>query len=119
MLLVEGCADGLSDYYLILGRSGASTTRASSVPAALSTLEKQQPDVLIAELAAGEDLVPAVWKAVGHWIPAICASAKVDARDYDRALSCGFQLILPKPVDPEILVTVIRRLKARGRHPDS
>jgi CheY-like chemotaxis protein len=113
VLLVEGHPDSLVAFCAILGRGGAETRCVSTAPAARDAARGLHPDVLVADLAAGAELVSDVWRIVGRCVPAICVIANALPRDYDSALAHGFQLILPKPVDPDVLLTVVARLKAR------
>jgi CheY-like chemotaxis protein len=43
-------------------------------------------------------------------IPAIAVTAFARAEDRERALAAGFDYHLPKPIDPEKLITVLAQL---------
>jgi CheY-like chemotaxis protein len=47
-------------------------------------------------------------------VPAIAVTAFARSEDRERALAPGFDEYLPKPVDPQRLVTLIARLAARS-----
>jgi signal transduction histidine kinase/CheY-like chemotaxis protein len=91
---------------------------AASAAQALELLEREHPDVLLADVAMpGEDgyslirklrAMPAPGAAT---IPAVAVTAF--ARDEDRrhALQAGFQLHLVKPIDPRSLVQAVARLR--------
>lgn len=50
-------------------------------------------------------------------IPAIALTAHARASDRLRALSAGYQLHMPKPVEPAELVMAIANLTNRGQGP--
>lgn len=49
----------------------------------------------------------------GGNLPAIALTAHAGAQDRERALAAGFQSFLTKPVEPDELLTTIRRLAGR------
>jgi CheY-like chemotaxis protein len=55
----------------------------------------------------------------GGDVPAVALTGYAQAEDRTRALAAGFQMHVPKPVDPRELVTVIASLAGRiGARPD-
>jgi CheY-like chemotaxis protein len=116
VLLVEAHADSLEAFSRILEGEGAMTGCASTVEEALQIAERLHPDVLVAELMmeGSANVVADVRRLAGDTVRAIAVCSHPEPRDYDRALAWGFQLFLPKPIDPDVLVTVVRRVTPRS-----
>jgi CheY-like chemotaxis protein len=57
--------------------------------------------------------VRALGAADGGGVPAVALTAYGRAKDRARALAAGFQVHVPKPVDPADLVDVVARLARR------
>ena len=80
-----------------------------------------RPDVLVSDVGMpdedGYGLIRHVRArevgAEGH-IPAIALTGYVSAEDNARLLAAGFQIHLPKPVDPDALVSAVASLAALG-----
>jgi len=53
--------------------------------------------------------------ASGEWTPAIALTAFGNPQDRERALAAGFNLHVPKPIDPLALTTLIAGLVGRSR----
>ena len=90
---------------------------ASSVREALEVLEWYTPDVLVSDLAMpdedGYSLISKLRQAERgneRQIPAVALTSYVRVEDRTRALSAGFNVFVPKPVQPEELVTAIANL---------
>ncbi|HWL73092.1 MAG TPA: response regulator, partial [Burkholderiaceae bacterium] len=82
-------------------------------------IPKARPDVLVSDLGMpdqdGFDLIRQL-RADGYDarnLPAVALTAFVQKGDTHLALSAGFQVHLPKPVDPHELTVVIARLAPR------
>lgn len=93
---------------------------AGSVTEALKLLSIWQPDIVISDIAMpngdGYELIRQI-RSQGYTIPAISLTAHASAEDRIRALTAGFQMHLPKPVEPYELVVSIANLT--GRLPSS
>jgi PAS domain S-box-containing protein len=97
----------------VLQDAGAIVTAAASVPEALRTIEKVHPHVLVSDIAMpdedGYDLIRQV-RAKGitaQQLPAVALTAFA-AKGYARsALFAGYQVHVPKPVDPIDLVATV------------
>ena len=120
MLLVDDDPDTLQVVSVMLGDSKAVVHTASSVSEALEILEWFQPHVLVSDLAMpGEDgyslirKVRALGMTNGYEIPAIALTSYVRVEDRARALTAGFNMFVPKPVQPEELDR--RHRQPRGR----
>jgi signal transduction histidine kinase/CheY-like chemotaxis protein len=117
VLLVDDEQDTRNLLTVILGQSGALVTTAAGVAEALESLRLTNYDVLISDLEMpNEDSYSLIRKvraqenAEIRRIPAVALTAHPRAADRMRALSEGFQLHIPKPVDPAELVVAISNL---------
>ena len=93
---------------------------AGSTSEALELIARLRPDVLISDLGMpGEDgysliaQVRALPPERGGRIPAAALTAYVRAEDRMRVLRSGFQLHVPKPIEPAELVAVVANLAGR------
>jgi signal transduction histidine kinase/ActR/RegA family two-component response regulator len=117
VLLVDDDPDTLQILSVMLAESKAGVQTAASASEALEILEWYQPDVLVSDLAMpGEDgfsLIGKIRALAGGkvtQIPAVALTSYVRVEDRARALSAGFNMFVPKPVEPEELVTAIAYL---------
>lgn len=124
VLLVDDDPDTLQVVRAMLGGSKAVVQTASSVSEAMEILEWYNPHVLVSDLAMpGEDgyslirKVRALGVDSGYEIPAIALTSYVRVEDRTRALSAGFNLFVPKPVQPEELITAIANLADTSSEP--
>jgi signal transduction histidine kinase len=119
VLVVDDDADARRVLTMLLERVGAVVVTAGSAPAAVEAVAKGRPDVLISDLAMpdqdGFDLIRQLRQAGqdAKDLPAVALTAFVQKDDADLALSAGFQVHLPKPVDPHDLTSAIARLAGR------
>jgi PAS domain S-box-containing protein len=122
VLIVDDERDARELMTTILTQSGAVVTAASGVADALNKLQLVKPDLLLSDIEmAAEDgyslirKVRVLEKDGGRRIPAIALTAHARPSDRLRALSEGFQIHIPKPVEPAELVLAIANLIDRGR----
>ena len=120
VLVVDDEADARRVLVMLLERAGAVVTTADSARAAIEALHKAHPDVLVSDLGMpdqdGFDLIRQL-RGDGHGardLPAVALTAFVQKDDAHLALLAGFQVHLPKPVDPYDLTSVIARLAGTG-----
>jgi CheY-like chemotaxis protein len=116
VLLVDDDPDTLQILSVMLEESKASVQVASSVGEALEVLEWYTPDVLVSDLAMpGEDGYSLISKlrqtenGNGH-IPAVALTSYVRIEERTRALAAGFNMFVPKPVQPNELISAIATL---------
>jgi CheY-like chemotaxis protein len=117
VLLVEDDPETLDMLKFVLAQCQAEVTTATSANEALQVLESSAVNVLVSDLAMpdqdGYDLIREVRarppERRGN-IPAIALSAYTRDEDRMLALAAGFQLHLPKPVDPGELVAALAKL---------
>lgn len=115
VLLVDDDPDTLQLFSVMLVELRAIVQTAASVSEALEVLEWYQPDVLVSDLAMpGEDGYSLITKIRamenGKTIPTIALTSYVRVEDRTRALSAGFNMFVPKPVEPNELITAIANL---------
>ena len=96
---------------------------AASAAEALEVLANLRPDILISDVGMpGEDgyaliaKVRALPPERGGLIPAAALTAYVRAEDRVKVLRSGFQLHVPKPLEPNELVAVVANLAGRLNH---
>jgi PAS domain S-box-containing protein len=125
VLVVDDEADARELISLLLQQYGAQVTAAASVGEAIAILTADEglgrPDVLVSDISMpGEDGYSLIRRVrqlapeLGGQIPAVAVTAFGRSVDRIRALSAGFQLHIPKPVDPVELATVIASLTGRS-----
>ena len=117
VLLVDDDHDTLQMLCIMLTESGAEVQTATSASHALELLQWYEPDVLVSDLAMpGEDgysLISRVreLEAAGRKpVSAVALTALVRVEDRTRALSAGFNMFVPKPVEPSELLSAIESL---------
>ncbi|MGI9065809.1 MAG: hybrid sensor histidine kinase/response regulator [Pyrinomonadaceae bacterium] len=115
VLLVDDDPDTLQILSLMLVESKANVQTAGSVSEALEVLEWYTPDVVVSDLAMpGEDGYSLIAKIRasenGKQILTVALTSYVRVEDRARALSAGFSMFVPKPVEPNELITAIANL---------
>jgi len=117
VLLVDDDADTLQVVRAMLDGSKAMVHTAASVNEAMEVLVWYDPHVLVSDLAMpGEDGYSLIRKVrtlganKGYQIPAIALTSYVRVEDRTRALAAGFNMFVPKPIQPDELITAIVNL---------
>jgi signal transduction histidine kinase/ActR/RegA family two-component response regulator len=110
----------------ILQGLGARVSLAASGPAALTLLLEHRPNVLVADLGmpvmdgyALIEQIRALDPQFGGLVPAVAVTAYASLQDRLRALRCGYQNHIAKPVEPEELAAVITSLAVRAQRGSS
>ena len=121
VLVVDDERDARELLAAILTKSGAQVTAAAGVADALDKLRRVTPDLLVSDIEmADEDGYSLIRKVRasdaqrGRRIPAIALTAHARPTDRLRALSEGYHMHMPKPVEPAELVLAIANLTDRG-----
>jgi signal transduction histidine kinase/ActR/RegA family two-component response regulator len=121
ILIVEDSADDRDWLARTLGAFGALVVAASSVPDAVAALDRDRPDIVISDLRLpgedGYDLIRRIRshdRTAGRQTPAIAITAYARVEDRTRALDAGYQMHVPKPVDPDELIAVVASLAGRN-----
>ncbi|MBD1920981.1 PAS domain S-box protein [Microcoleus sp. FACHB-831] len=104
----------------VLEQCGATVTAVSSASEALEAVQELKPDVLVSDIGMpNEDGYSLIRKVrslppeQGGRIPAAALTAYARPEDRTRSLQAGFQIHLPKPVEPAELATVVASLAGR------
>jgi PAS domain S-box-containing protein len=120
ILVVDDEADARDMVSTILGQAGAEVATASSVAQAIDLIDRWQPDVLISDIGMpggdGYELIRKVRARSaerGGQIPAVALTAFARTQDRLKVLSSGFQMHVPKPIEPIELVTVVASIAKR------
>jgi PAS domain S-box-containing protein len=122
VLVVDDEDDTLQAMAIGLGRHGARVTTASSASAALDTLARERPQVLVADIGMADEDGYALLQKVralpferGGATPAIALTGHASQQDRVDALRAGFQIHVAKPVTPSDLATAVATLVAPGK----
>ena len=120
VLAAEDDVDSLELLRSILTTQGAAVTTAVSGTAALDSLTHGIPDIVLSDIEMpggdGYALIRAIRTADdARWrtLPAVALTAYGRVEDRVRLLSAGFNMHLPKPVDPSEVAAVILSLTRR------
>jgi signal transduction histidine kinase/ActR/RegA family two-component response regulator len=124
VLAVDDEKDAVSLVAEVLESAGARVTTAQSVNEALTKLDADIPDVLVADLGMphldGFDFIEKIRRHPNRAIremPAAALTAYARSDDRVKALRSGFQIHLAKPIDPAELVTTVAALAKRFSPP--
>ncbi|MGH9969669.1 MAG: ATP-binding protein [Pyrinomonadaceae bacterium] len=115
VLLVDDDQDSLQILSTMLSEHRATVQTAASAAEALAALEWYKPDVIVSDLAMpaedGYSLIQKIRAAEsGKPTPALALTASVRVEDRANALSAGFNMFVPKPVELNELITAIANL---------
>ncbi|MCC5634725.1 response regulator [Nostoc sp. CHAB 5844] len=120
VLVVDDEADTREYMTTVLQQCQAQVQAVSSVKEALQVIHQWKPDVLVSDIGMpGEDGYSLIRQLrsqppeQGGKIPAAALTAYARAEDRMRAIQEGFQLHLPKPIEPAELATVVASLVGR------
>jgi CheY-like chemotaxis protein len=101
----------------MLTNYGAEVKTCASAAEALRTLDEWRPDALVSDIGMpgenGYDLLRKIRAREperGGRIPAVALTAYARAEDERRALAAGYQIHIPKPVEPDLLAVTVARL---------
>jgi signal transduction histidine kinase/ActR/RegA family two-component response regulator len=122
VLAVDDEADARHLLTTVLERCGAEVKTCSSSAEALETMKDYCPDILISDIGmpdeTGYDLIEKVrtGKAgCSDRIPAVALTAYARVEDRLQALTAGYNMHVPKPVEPAELAVVIASLTTQHR----
>jgi signal transduction histidine kinase/ActR/RegA family two-component response regulator len=104
----------------VLEGCGSEVTTAGSTAEAMEAIARAKPDVLISDIGMPEEdgyqligKMRALEASLADRIPAIALTAYARVEDRVRALNAGFQVHVPKPIEPAELVAVVASLTGR------
>jgi signal transduction histidine kinase/ActR/RegA family two-component response regulator len=114
VLLVEDNADGREVMSIMIEQAGARVTGVASVREAFEALESLQPDALVSDIGLPDEDGYALIRRLrsreaetGGFLPAVAMTGFVRTEDRARILAAGFQIHVPKPIDPAELTAAI------------
>ncbi|MBW4679216.1 MAG: response regulator [Microcoleus vaginatus WJT46-NPBG5] len=120
ILVVDDEVDSRVFLTTVLQQCGASVRAVASADLAIEDIKLLKPDVLLSDIGMPEEdgyslirKVRALSAEQGGQIPAIALTAYARAEDRMRAIAAGFQMHIPKPVEPAELATVVASLAGR------
>jgi PAS domain S-box-containing protein len=121
VLVVDDEPDAREMVRRVLEHGGARVCAAGSADEAIELLVRLKPDILLSDIGMPErdgfDLIRqirAFSPEGGGAIPAAALTAFARAEDRQRALACGYQTHLAKPIEPAELLVAVARLGGRG-----
>lgn len=117
VLVVDDEEDARQLIRAVLEQCKAEVTAVPSASDALQAIERLQPDILVSDIGMpGEDGYTLIRRVrglppeSGGRIPAIALTAYARVEDRMNVLSAGFQMHVPKPVEPAELVAIVASL---------
>jgi CheY-like chemotaxis protein len=117
ILVVDDDPDARQLLAAILRQCGAEVETCDSAARALLLFEEYKPDVLVSDIGMpeqdGYDLIRQIRekeKGSGKRLPAVALTAFARTEDRLKALSAGYNIHVPKPVEPAELLVVIANL---------
>ena len=119
VVVVDDDRDALDLAMAILSGAGAVVRLSSSAAEALDAVRAWRPDVLVADIEMPDEdgywligNVRALGDAEGGRTPAVALTAYGRAQDRTRSLTAGYNMHVPKPVDPSELTAIVASLAA-------
>jgi CheY-like chemotaxis protein len=120
VLVVDDEPDARELIRVVLTGRDAEVVEAGSAVEALAEMERQRFDVLVSDIGMpgmdGYALISKIRQLPverGGRIPAAALTAYAGVEDRMRVLSAGYQIHIPKPVEPAELTTVVANLAER------
>ncbi|MGC4030506.1 MAG: ATP-binding protein [Tepidisphaeraceae bacterium] len=120
VLLIEDDERTRQVMEVILGRAGAEMRVFGMADPAVSSFMSEPPDVIVSDIGLPEKDGYALIKQIRllehggeRRVPALAFSAFGRPQDQERAIGCGFDAYLTKPVDPARLVKMLRDMLGR------
>ena len=121
VLVVDDHEDARQMVKALLERCGATVTVAASAGEALALVPSEKPDVVLSDVEmpeeSGYDLLRrlrSLPSSAGGETPAVALTAYASAHDRVKLLRAGFQMHVPKPVQPAELATVVATLARKA-----
>jgi PAS domain S-box-containing protein len=123
VLVVDDDGDAREMIATMLQGSGAVVTSAASVAEAMKAIEETRPDVLLSDIGMPEEDGYTLMRKLRAResergeppIPAAALTSYAGPEDRARALASGYQLYVPKPVNPDDLVAAVASLISISR----
>ncbi len=122
VLAIDDDSDTLEIIKAVLAQCGANVRTCLSSAAALEAIKSWWPDVLVSDIAMpGEDgfalikKVKALEQERRTRIPAMALTAYIRVEDRTRVLTAGYDMFVPKPVEPAELLATLANLVRGSR----
>jgi len=116
VLVVDDQADMRDLLATILCMENAEVRTAGSLDETMKIITTWNPEILICDIAmpggSGYDLIGRLRQS-GYDTPAIAITARAGLEDSASSLSAGFQMHLPKPIEPHELVVSVANLTGK------
>jgi PAS domain S-box-containing protein len=122
VLVVDDEPDARELLALVLTEVGAQVIAVGSAEEAFAVARTEPIDVLVSDVGLpredGYSLIQRIRGLEGAiaQVPAAALTGFARAEDGHKALACGFQLHVPKPVEPGLLVSLVAKLAGRVDH---
>jgi signal transduction histidine kinase/DNA-binding response OmpR family regulator len=119
VLVVDDEPDSRELLMTILTNCGSDVRCSDSAETAMQEFKVWNPDLLVSDIGMpiedGYSLIRRVRNLASHHarIPAVALTAYATDEDRSQALSAGFQMHVPKPIEPESFVTSIASVLGR------
>jgi CheY-like chemotaxis protein len=117
VLLVDDEKDTLELLAMVLAQNGVEVNPQTNVRDALEVIKAWKPDVIVSDIAMPEEdgysfirKLRALPPEEGGTIPAVALTAYVGIKERTQVLSSGFQMYVPKPVEPAELLSTLASL---------
>jgi PAS domain S-box-containing protein len=117
ILVVDDEVDSREFVAFVLEQAGASVTAVASGIEALQAFSQALPDILVSDVGMPEmdgymlmRQIRSLPHEQGGHIPAIALTAYAGELDHQQAIAAGFQRHIPKPIDSEVVITIITEL---------
>ena len=121
VLVVDDEPDTRKLLAFVLTKRGAQVSTAGSAAEGLEALRREHPDVLVSDIGMPEEdgysfitEVRKLPREQGGGTPAVALTAYARVEDRLRAVSAGYQIHIPKPIEPTELVSTVANLAGRG-----
>jgi signal transduction histidine kinase/ActR/RegA family two-component response regulator len=126
VLVVDDEPDARELLAAVLAPCKAEVTTAASTAEAFALFQERRPDILVSDIGMpGEDGYALIRKVrslpaiAGGRTPAVALTAYARMEDRTRTLLAGFNMHVPKPVEPSELLIVLASLNATFRAADT
>jgi CheY-like chemotaxis protein len=116
-LVIDDAPDVTEMLAILLQYAGYEVVTVYSGAQALEAVRVEQFDVVVSDIGMpgmnGYELAEAIRRMPGYQaIPMIAVTGFTMYEDRDRALQCGFNAFLTKPINPRDLVNLVERLRS-------
>jgi signal transduction histidine kinase len=116
VLIVEDSEDTLKLLSAMFAREGAKVTTATSAGEALKWAGSNRPDIVISDIGMpdvdGYEFLRRLKMVPGmNGVPAVAISGYASDEDRKKALGVGYCALMPKPIDVDLLFSLIHDLK--------